>query len=104
MSNFPVMPDALRHDYQNLTALVADYAERQTVPCFNGTETPREWWTSDRLSQRNTAAKACGPCPVLTQCRQWGIDHPQEVGALGGLVETDRERAAKEQTKERANR
>lgn len=83
MSNFPVMPAAMRIDWQNLTALVADTARRDVVPCFNGTETPREWWTSDRLAERNQAAKACGVCPVVQSSRP--------VGPMGSSTGTRRE-------------
>lgn len=94
MSGLPLVPDSLAHDWQGLTALIEETARRQTVPCINGDQLPREFWTSDSLASRNQAAKACGPCPVLTQCRQYGVQHPREVGVYGGLIESWREHAA----------
>lgn len=91
-----VMPDALAHDWRNLADLIEATAHRQVVPCFNGTGLPRGHWTSDSLAERNKAATACGPCPVLTQCRQYGIDHPKETGVYGGLTEGERAQAAKD--------
>ncbi len=104
MSNLPVLPLELAHDWRNLADLIEATAHRQVVPCFNGTELPHGHWTSDSLAERNKAAKECGKCPVIDQCRQYGVQHPKESGVYGGLVETQREQIAKEQARERANR
>lgn len=96
MSNPPLMLEALRHDHLGLMSLIEATARRQTVPCFNGRDVPREWWTSDSLAERNKAAKECGTCSVLKTCRSYGIDHPKEAGTYGGLVESQREQAARE--------
>jgi len=90
------VPDALRHDWRNLSELIEATARRQTVPCFNGEDLPREWWTSESKAERVKAAKECGTCPALTQCRQYGVQHPKESGVYGGLIESQREQAARE--------
>ena len=102
MSNAPLMPEALRHDFLGLTALIEETAHRQVVPCFNGTGIPRGHWTSDDTTEQAAAAKACTACPVLTQCRSYGSDHPKEAGVYG-MTERERTKAARE-TKREAGR
>ncbi len=95
MSTTPqVMPEALRHDWLNLSALIEETARRQVVPCFNGLGLPHGYWTSESKAERDEAAKDCGACPVVTQCRQYGIDHPKELGVYGGLSERERAKEA----------
>lgn len=96
MSGLPLMPDSLAHDWRNLSELIEATARRQVVPCFNGTELPRGHWTSESKAERVKAAKECETCAVLTQCRAYGIDHPKETGVYGGLIESQREQAARE--------
>ncbi len=96
MSNVPqVIPDALRHDWRNLADLIEATAHRQVVPCFNGRDVSHAWWTSDNASERKEAARECGTCPIVNQCRQYGIDRPKEVGVYGGLTESERTKEAK---------
>ncbi len=95
-ANFPAMPEGLAHSWRNLTDLVDALSRRQVVPCRNGQDLSHAFWTSDSLSERNQAAKACGPCPVLAQCAAYGLANPQESGVYGGLTEGQREQAAKE--------
>ncbi|NYI41502.1 WhiB family transcriptional regulator [Demequina lutea] len=103
MSNLPTMPKSLAHDWRGITALIEATALRQVVPCFNGDETPHELWTSDDTQEQKAAATACGQCPVLEQCRQYGIDHPKESGVYGGLTERQRTQAARANTKAKRN-
>ena len=86
MIAYPVLPDALAHDWRNLCDLIDATAQRQTVPCRNGHQPPPASWTSDDTTEQTAAATACGPCPVLAQCRTYGIDHPKETGIYGGLT------------------
>lgn len=95
MSALPVMPEALAHDWRNLSELIDAMASRQGVPCRNGEGVPHEWWTSDSLAERNKAARECGKCPVIAQCAAYGVAHPKEVGVYAGMTETQREQAAK---------
>ncbi len=96
MSSLPqMMPDTLRHDWLNLSALIEGTAHRQVVPCFNGAGLRHAHWTSDNASERNEAARECATCPIVTQCRQYGIDHPKETGVYGGLNERERVKEAK---------
>ncbi len=92
----PSMAPGLAHDWRNLADLVDATARRQIVPCRNGQEIPHAFWTSDSLSERNRAAKACGPCAALASCAAYGLANPQESGVYGGLTESQRETAAKE--------
>lgn len=101
MSNAPtVMPDALRHDWGNLLALIEETAHRQVVPCRNGRTVPPTWWTSDVAKERDAAAKECRACPVLTACRDYGLEHPDEVGVYGGATEWKRTKEACKITEE----
>lgn len=54
-------------------------------------------WTSDEDDEQRVAAAACrsAPCPVIEACKAYGITHPREVGAYGGLTETERRRTAR---------
>ncbi|MEU1309442.1 WhiB family transcriptional regulator [Streptomyces cinnamoneus] len=36
------------------------------------------------------AKQICGNCPVITECRQWALDHRIEYGVWGGLSERER--------------
>ena len=95
MSTIPqVMPETLRHDWLNLSALITETAHRQVVPCFNGNTQQRAHWTSDSAAECTSAARECGACPVVIQCRQYGVDHPKETGVYGGLTEKERRESA----------
>jgi hypothetical protein len=99
MSNSLEIPDALAHDWSGLMALVEATAQRQTVPCRNGQQTPPAWWTSDAPREQTAAATACGTCPVLAQCRAYGIDHTTETGVYGALTDRDRAQVARLRSK-----
>lgn len=46
------------------------------------------------FSHRVAAAKAvCACCPVLAECREYGIEHPDESGIWGGLSQKQRWKA-----------
>jgi len=100
--SLPSMPPGLEHSWRNLTDLIDATAHRQVVPCRNGRNVPHAYWTSDSLSERNIAAKACGPCAAITQCAAYGIANPKESGVYGGLTEGQREQAAKETRNQRS--
>lgn len=92
----PSMPVDLKHDWSGLMALVEATAARQLVPCRNGRDVPHGHWTSSDAKERAAAATECQRCPVIVQCRAYGIDHYAESGVLGGLTDPEREQAAKE--------
>lgn len=54
-------------------------------------------WTSEEDDEQRVAAAACRsrPCPVIEVCKSYGIAYPREVGAYGGLTETERRRTAR---------
>ena len=101
MSNLPSMPKGLRHSWENLTALVDAAHERTPVPCRTDVGVPSLWWTSSHAAEESAAAAACAPCSVRTQCLAYGVEHWRESGALGGLTERQRAKAARQIAKDR---
>ena len=57
----------------------------------------RGLWTSDDPGDQRVAARLCAPCPAVTPCREYGLDHQRDAGAYGGPTETERRKAAREQ-------
>jgi WhiB family redox-sensing transcriptional regulator len=56
----------------------------------------RSRWGAGRTpttgNERQAAAKAvCGGCPVLLECRRYGLDNRESYGIWGGLDEDERE-------------
>jgi WhiB family redox-sensing transcriptional regulator len=47
------------------------------------------------------AKRICRSCPVVTSCRQWGLDHDEASGIWGGLTERDRQNLHKQQAKQK---
>jgi hypothetical protein len=99
MSQMPTLPAALAHDWRGLQDLIDATAQRQRVPCRQGRDKSRSWWTSDNATEQAAAAEACAGCPVLTQCRAYGIDHPKESGVYGAMTEKQRAQAARARSK-----
>ena len=89
------MSRQLEHDRENLLALMQDTLRRQPIPCVNGGLACR-FWTSDERADLKRAAVECGACPVLSQCRAYGLAHPKEQGIYGGLTKPERVRMARE--------
>lgn len=53
--------------------------------------------TSKDASERISAAKGiCRRCPVMRQCRQYAMDHPELEGIWGAMTEKERRQARKE--------
>lgn len=52
---------------------------------------PIEWWYPGRGESNADAVAVCAGCPVLVECRQWGIEH-ENNGVWGGLSERERRR------------
>lgn len=50
----------------------------------------RAVWTSDDPTEQRDAARRCAPCPALTACRAYGLEHHDERGVYGALTETER--------------
>ena len=46
--------------------------------------------SNDRKFQVIHAKETCALCPHVDACRQWAVDHPDEVGIWGGTTEADR--------------
>lgn len=85
-----VLPEALERDYLSLTQLIADTSERDVIPCLASDVAPVAFWTSSDTEEEQIASQACRYCPVLTQCRQYGLRHPKEEGVYGGLTRQSR--------------
>lgn len=84
------LPETLAHDWRQLQALIADTAERDRVPCRAADSVPLSFWTSDDHHEQRLAAEACKPCPILTQCKAYGLAHRKEAGVYGGLAQIER--------------
>ena len=90
------MDRTLAHDRESLVELMGATLRRQRIPCING-DLPSRFWTSDNRADFNKAAADCGQCPVVTQCREYGIYSGKgEEGVYGGLGKTARARMADE--------
>lgn len=92
----------LAHDVTNLYALIAAHAARQDVPCVSGRVCPRDYWISDVHTERKQAAAQCLTCPVLDQCRAYGIRNPNEWGVYGSLDQPQRKDTTAMPTNHRA--
>ena len=57
------------------------------LPC----ESDPASWTADDSREQRYAAHACLDCPVLWECRAYGIKYPDERGAYGGLTFRERQ-------------
>ncbi len=95
-----MMPGALAHDWRALNNLIDHYGQRQPIPCRDGYIEPSRTWTSEKSAERDAAAEACGDCPALTQCRDYGITHPEESGVYGGLTDIQRRNPSHNRVKE----
>lgn len=56
-----------------------------TAPCVGST-----LWISDDPADQEYAAGHCTQCPVITECRNYGLTYPHEEGVYGGLTEKQR--------------
>lgn len=52
---------------------------------------PQEWFYPERGDSTAEAKAMCGICPVMQQCREWGLKH-ERIGIWGGLSERERRR------------
>lgn len=94
----------LAHDSTNLYELIAAYASRQDVPCVSGRMCPRDYWISDVQAERKQAAAQCLTCPVLDQCRAYGLRNPNEWGVYGSLDQPQRKDTTTMPTNHRATK
>jgi WhiB family transcriptional regulator, redox-sensing transcriptional regulator len=58
---------------------------------------PQHWWWPEANAEedRARAKEVCSTCRVQSLCLQYGLEHAQEVGILGGLTERERKRLRK---------
>lgn len=72
-----------RADLRQLQAAVsrADWA----TPCNSSA-----LWISDDPADQEYAAGHCTQCPVITECRNYGLAYPREEGVYGGLTQSQR--------------
>lgn len=70
------------------------YDWRDDGECRRPEYDPEMWHpggtTGPHLAQTADAKRICSGCPVMVQCREWGMDHRQESGIWGGMTEQDR--------------
>lgn len=103
MSGALVVPENLAHDWRQLQDLIADTVRRQPVPCQTQDEETRALWTGT-ASEQTRAARECLRCPVIAQCRDYGLTHPSEEGVYGNLTQTERKKVAAMTTPHRARK
>lgn len=48
-------------------------------------------WFSDTAAKTKEAKRACSYCWMLSECRAYGLTHPQEDGVWGGLTRSERQ-------------
>lgn len=48
-------------------------------------------WQSTNESDQTHARRRCAICPYEEACRQWAMDHPEEIGMWGGLTKRQRQ-------------
>jgi len=67
------------------------------IPCRSVDLHTAGAWTAETEDEQRVAAAACRarPCPALAACRAFGLAWPQELGAYGGLTQTERRRTAR---------
>lgn len=68
-----------------LFELQAAILQAEHAPCVNSL-----LWISDDPEHQEYAAWHCRRCPVLDQCRDYGLKYPHEEGVYGGLTEKQR--------------
>jgi WhiB family redox-sensing transcriptional regulator len=57
---------------------------------------------ADDTKTVHLAKAVCARCPVVEQCRAYGLAHPCEVGIWGGLTERERSRERRRSGRGRA--
>lgn len=90
------IPDHARPAYRRLREAVDRTGT--LVPCHDidaFTATERE---HTQNAPQALAARICPTCPVLDECRAYGIANPNEVGIYGGMTQTERRATASEAT------
>lgn len=84
------MPIDQAADWSDLIVAAED------TPC----QSAPSWWTSEDADYQRLAAAACRGCPLMQDCRDYGLTYRKERGVYGGLTEKDRRaayRAARKQ-------
>lgn len=82
-------PDRVPH-WRALLSLIEARA-REPVPCRAGGLAVTSAWVAEDDAEQRLAAAACRPCPVLGECREYGLAWPREAGVYGGMTERQRQ-------------
>lgn len=78
-----------------LDALNSAIAEAGGVPCAGD-----DLAISEGEADQHEAAHWCAQCPVMHQCRSYGVAWPREQGVYGGLTARERRQIHNQNTKE----
>lgn len=78
-----------------------DQHPAEAIPCRAVALYVSAAWVAEDDAEQRTAAAACRsrPCPALTACKAYGTAWPLEEGAYGGMTQTERRRAARDERK-----
>lgn len=93
--------DDIDRDHNRHTLLEEIDAHQQAgrnIPCLSTDTYATAAWTADEDDEQRVAAAACRsqPCPALKACSVYGLTHPREHGAYGGMTEQQRRRTARD--------
>lgn len=85
-----IIPKRAKHraDLLALQRAVTDLDK--PVPCCAD---PRAY--SDNRAEQAAVARRCVSCPVIGQCRTYGLAYPRERGVYGGLTFSERQHQEK---------
>lgn len=61
---------------------------------------PGDFFPPTGVNVRPEVRALCNRCPVLSQCREWAIAHPECTGVWGGLTERQRKLIRRERRKQ----
>ncbi|SDR87801.1 WhiB family transcriptional regulator [Paraoerskovia marina] len=76
-----------------IDAIDATEGSGDRIPCRSGSVAATAIWTSDDADEQLEAASRCESCPVLAECRAYGLAHVREKGVWGGMTASQRKRA-----------
>lgn len=83
----PLAP-AQAEQYEDLLAALDDVLRQGLrVPCHEGPH--REDWISDSAKDQGKAANACLECPLMDECRDYGLAW-EPAGVWGAMTRTER--------------
>lgn len=81
-----------------------DWMMRPDLPCLSPSTAPLDiryhadqWFLTEKY-ERTYARQLCAGCPVINDCLQHALDHPEEEGIWGGTSHGERKQLRKKET------